>query len=86
MASLFQSVTTRTAGGVKTTTVMILIFTVLCAAQPGNLIDCLYEMVSAIATIGLTRDFSVNLNTEGKMIIILAMYLGRIWCSCYGCG
>ena len=152
MASLFQSVTTRTAGfatvsqaglskataliccmlmfiggspsgtagGVKTTTVMILIFTVisilrgrndtelfdrkvnanverralsifmvsfgvllvlltaLCAVQPGNLIDCLYEMVSAIATVGLTRDFTASLNTAGQLIIILAMYLGRI--------
>ena len=58
--------------------VLLVLLTALCAVQPGNLIDCLYEMVSAIATVGLTRDFTASLNTAGQLIIILAMYLGRI--------
>lgn len=152
LASIFQSVTTRTAGfaaisqtglrkasallccvmmfiggspsgtagGIKTTTIVILLCTVisilrernetelfsrrvggntvrravaifavsfsvmlislflLCSVQPGGFIDCLYEVVSAIATVGLSRDFTGGLTTVGRWIIIFTMYLGRI--------
>lgn len=152
LASLFQSVTTRTAGfaavsqaglrkatamlccvlmfiggspsgtagGIKTTTIVILLCTVisilrernetelfsrrvsgntvrravaifavsfsamlislflLCSVQPGSFVDCLYEVVSAIATVGLSRDFTGGLTTVGRWIIIFTMYLGRI--------
>lgn len=153
MASLFQSVTTRTAGfftidqakfsnattslclflmfiggspmgtagGVKTTTIAVLYLSVLsnlrgkrdlefrnrrirqsyirsavvvvgmgflvlltsvillCAAMPEvPFIDVLYEMTSAVATVGLSRGLTGSLNLAGKWILIFTMYLGRI--------
>lgn len=151
-ASLFQSVTTRTAGfytisqaglgkataliccilmfiggspsgtagGIKTTTMAILILTVvsiikgrrdtemfgrkvgdiivrkalsifcvsfvvmlvavilLAAVQPGDFLDCLFEVISAIATVGLSRDFTARLTLAGRIILIVTMYIGRI--------
>lgn len=40
--------------------------------------DGLFEVMSACATVGLTRGVTPLLNTAGKLIITLAMYLGRI--------
>lgn len=109
-----------TAGGIKTTTILIIIATVisileerndtelfkrkinenlvrralaifivslsvllvsmflLCAYQPGRFIDIFYEVISALGTVGLSRDLTPLLNTAGKLIIIVTMYLGRI--------
>jgi trk system potassium uptake protein TrkH len=153
MASLFQSVTTRTAGfltidqaafsnatvmlclflmfvggspmgtagGVKTTTIAVIVLSVIAtlkgqqdvefqdrkirpnyirsalvvagisfvtllvmgvllgAAMPeASLIDIMYEITSAVATVGLTRGLTPHLNLAGKWIVILTMYLGRI--------
>lgn len=153
MASLFQSVTTRTAGfftidqakfstgtvilclflmfiggspmgtagGVKTTSIAVLFFSMisnlkgkrdlefrhrriraeyirsavvvvgmgfavlfisamlLAAALPeASLTDVLYESTSAVATVGLSRGLTGMLNTAGKWIVIVTMYLGRI--------
>lgn len=51
----------------------------LCAAMPGaSFVDVIYEMTSAIATVGLSRGLTPNLNTVGKWIVIITMYLGRI--------
>lgn len=58
--------------------VMILALLVLITVQPGDFLDCLYEVTSAIATVGLTRDFTATLNVAGKIIIIIVMYIGRI--------
>ncbi len=40
--------------------------------------DGLFEICSAIATVGLTRGLTPTLNAGGKWIVIAAMYLGRI--------
>ncbi len=50
----------------------------LSAVSGGSLSDVAFEMTSAVATVGLTRGFTASLNTIGKMIIIVGMYLGRI--------
>ena len=50
----------------------------LSAVTDANALDVLYETVSATATVGLTRDLTPHLNTAGKIIIICAMYLGRV--------
>ncbi len=52
--------------------------TLLAAATGANLLDVVYESVSAIATVGLSRNFTGSLNALGKLIIIVTMYLGRI--------
>lgn len=58
--------------------VMLAAVTALAVVQPGSFLDCLYETISAIATVGLTRDFTTSLNLAGRIIIIITMYIGRI--------
>ena len=43
-----------------------------------NVLDIMYETVSATATVGLTRNLTPSLNLWGKIIIIVTMYLGRV--------
>ncbi len=50
----------------------------LSAVTDANMLDVMYETVSATATVGLTRNLTPLLNTFGKLIIILTMYLGRV--------
>ncbi len=109
-----------TAGGIKTVTLIILILSALSTIQSKNevtifnrtitkhaikkanavifmsftitfistlllsmvssadILDILYETVSATATVGLTRNLTPSLNVFGKLIIIATMYLGRV--------
>ena len=50
----------------------------LMATNPVNLTDALYEVISALGTVGLSRNLTPNLNRIGRIIIIISMYLGRI--------
>ena len=43
-----------------------------------QLLDALYEAVSATATVGLTRNFTPFVNIWGKLVIIATMYFGRV--------
>lgn len=43
-----------------------------------ELSDALYETASAVATVGLSRNLTPYLNGFGRIIIVTAMYLGRI--------
>lgn len=51
---------------------------VLLAVQQSSFLDTLYEMTSAIATVGLSRGLTGVLKPAGKLIVALTMYLGRI--------
>lgn len=51
---------------------------ILMVLQPYDFLDTLYEMTSAIATVGLSRGMTGALGVPGKLIVCLAMYLGRI--------
>ena len=42
-----------------------------------SLIDIIYESVSALATVGLSRGLTPQLSYLGKLIIIITMYIGR---------
>ncbi|SCW48025.1 trk system potassium uptake protein TrkH [Ruminococcaceae bacterium YRB3002] len=55
-------------------------FTVLLLATNKGIMltDAIYETASAVATVGLSRDLTPSLNSIGRVIIIVAMYLGRI--------
>ena len=59
-------------------TTLLVLTTALLAVQGGDFLDTLYEMTSAIATVGLSRGVTATLNPAGKLIVALAMYLGRI--------
>lgn len=50
----------------------------LIAVTDAPFMDILYETVSATATVGLTKNLTPYLNTAGKLIITISMYLGRI--------
>ncbi len=50
----------------------------LMFVQDGDFLDTVYEMVSAIATVGLSRGMTATLHAGGKIILVLAMYLGRV--------
>ena len=152
MASLFQSVTTRTAGaytvdqgslsdsgsivsmvlmfiggspgstagGVKTTTVAVFLFSairltrnqetvvafkrriddrivrqagsvvfvylsvvlagtaLICALEPAGMREVMYEVVSAIATVGLSMGLTPTLGWLSKLILIVMMFAGRL--------
>ena len=62
---------------VSVMTVMLLTF-LLVATNPVGIEDGLFEIVSACATVGLTRNLTPTLNTAGKLIVTVGMYLGRI--------
>ncbi|MBO4281411.1 MAG: potassium transporter TrkH, partial [Lachnospiraceae bacterium] len=57
-----------------------LLFMLLLLMGTGNipLTDAMYEVVSALGTVGLSRALTPTLNVAGRIIIILTMYLGRI--------
>ena len=50
----------------------------LKAVTKAELLDVLYETVSATGTVGLSRNLTPTLNLPGKLIIIAAMYAGRV--------
>ncbi len=50
----------------------------LMASCHTGMVNGTYEMFSATATVGLSRGLTPLLNTAGRWIVILAMYLGRI--------
>ena len=57
----------------------VFIMTLLLMSRGGiSLTDALYEVVSALATVGLSRGLTPSLDTIGRLIIIVSMYLGRI--------
>lgn len=65
---------------VTVTAFAIMLFStlLLSAVTDADFLDIIYETVSATATVGLTRNLTPQLNTVGKLIIILTMYLGRV--------
>ena len=125
-ASLFGSVTARTAGpgstagGIKTTTMAVMIIYIVSYLRGSNgcnvfgrkissevikkagmvliinlvlgltaviailatsnmkMDDVLFEVYSAISTVGMTTGITRDLNTVGRIIIIIMMYCGRI--------
>ena len=58
--------------------VLGLLTVALLATRSYDFFDTAYEMTSAIATVGLSRGMTGLLNVPGKLIVVLAMYLGRI--------
>ncbi|MBU5478888.1 potassium transporter KtrB [Eubacterium sp. MSJ-13] len=73
-----QTVTKALAVTMVSISFLLLASVVLYQAEGGSMIDVVYETTSAIATVGLTRDYTSKLHLLGKLIIIVCMYLGRI--------
>ena len=74
------------AGSVKRAVAVVTAFLTICAISTvllmatsnASALDAVYETVSATATVGLSRNLTATLNTLGKLIITLTMYLGRV--------
>lgn len=58
--------------------ILILTLTALCVVENVDFMSMLYEVTSAIATVGLSKSLTPNLSNAGKIIIMIAMYIGRI--------
>lgn len=58
--------------------IVILTLIALCMAENVDFMSMLYEVTSASATVGLSKSLTPNLSLPGKIIIMMAMYVGRI--------
>ena len=83
-ASLFgrriseNSIKKAVAVAVAFITICFLSSLLLMATNEISALDAIYETVSATATVGLSRNLTASLNSVGKLIIIVTMYLGRV--------
>lgn len=70
----------RTAFAVFTVAFLAVLAGTVCIVtiEQADLLDAMYEVVSAVGTVGLTAGLTPNLKLAGKLIIILLMYMGRI--------
>lgn len=70
----------RKASTVFSMNLILLLASVLaiCAMQPLALDDVVFEVASAIGTVGMTTGITRDLTTASRYIIILLMYCGRI--------
>lgn len=59
-------------------TVTFISIIILTVVQEGDFLDLLYECISAIGTVGLSRALTPDLNVFGKIVIIVTMYAGRV--------
>lgn len=77
--SINETIVRRSLAVTFISIVALFVLTVLLIITNGlNLADSAFEVSSAIATVGLTRNVTPALNSVGRIIIIIAMYLGRI--------
>ncbi len=51
---------------------------ILCAWQPFDPVDAVFEAVSAIGTVGMTAGITQSLCGFSAMLIALLMFLGRV--------
>ena len=58
--------------------VCIIALTILMMIEPYESLDILFEIVSAIGTVGLTVGITSSLATISKLIIIALMFIGRV--------
>lgn len=58
---------------------MLIVSTIaLSMTENAEFMTIIYETVSAIATVGLSKNLTPYLSVAGKLIIIITMYIGRI--------
>ncbi len=51
---------------------------ILVQTEKANLLDIIFEEVSAFGTVGLSRGLTSQLTDIGKLIIIMSMFVGRV--------
>ncbi len=58
--------------------VVVISAVLLSITEEATIIDIIFESVSAYSTVGLSRGLTQLLTTNGKLIIILVMFIGRL--------
>ncbi len=71
---IFQALTVFILSAVT----LILITYLLALTQSGELIKIVFEVASALGTVGLSLGLTLQLTSVGKALIILTMFLGRV--------
>lgn len=68
------------AAAVFTTNLLLSVIAVfvICTVQPLELTAIVFDVVSAISTVGMSTGITATLTTCGKATLILLMYLGRV--------
>lgn len=51
---------------------------IICALEPITIREALFEVISAIATVGLSMNVTATLGTASKLVLIVLMYTGRL--------
>lgn len=57
---------------------LVMIFLLTISEQGIDILDLVFEQISAFATVGLSTGITASLSTAGKWFIILSMFVGRI--------
>lgn len=63
--------------GVSLTMALLSIF-LMCIVMKADFMTIIYEVVSAIGTVGLSKNFTGFLNLPAKLIITATMFMGRV--------
>ena len=50
----------------------------MCILENGESVDIIFEIYSALGTVGLSRDYTATIGLAGKIILCICMFLGRI--------
>ena len=51
---------------------------IICCSQNFTMADTLFEVVSAISTVGMSAGLTGQLNLLSQLLIIFLMYIGRV--------
>jgi trk system potassium uptake protein TrkH len=64
--------------GAASTAILMALFIALVTAQPDlDFRQALFEIISAFGTVGLSTGITADLNTGARIIVVVAMFLGR---------
>lgn len=72
--------TVQKALAVTTFSLIVVILAVMTqlTLEQGSFMEITYETISAIGTVGLSKNYTTSMGVAGKLIISLCMYLGRV--------
>lgn len=60
------------------TWMLLALFVLTISERHAPLFTLLFEVISALSTVGLTLDFTPHLSDVGKVVIIITMFIGRL--------
>ena len=64
--------------GMSIGVLFVSVLAIFAVMPQASFVDVLYELTSAVGTVGLSRGLTAVMNTPAKWIVIFTMYLGRI--------